>query len=66
MIFCLKFTGGGTWVFFGCVCAARDSKLAARSKKISPKTDIPFEKWANFLYAVLELALKLIPTVALR
>ena len=63
MIFCLKFTGGGggTWVFFGCVCAARDSKLAPRSKKISPETDIPFKKWANFLYAVLELALKLIP-----
>ena len=25
--------GGGTWVFFGWVCAARDSKLASRSKK---------------------------------
>ena len=25
--------GGGTWVFFGRVCAARDSKLAPRSKK---------------------------------
>ena len=25
--------GGGTWVFFGWVCAARDSKLAPRSKK---------------------------------
>ena len=24
---------GGTWVFFGCVCVARDSKLAPRSKK---------------------------------
>ena len=34
--------GGGTWVFFGCVCAARDSKLAPRSKKNSPKTDTPF------------------------
>ena len=33
---------GGTWVFFGWVCAARDSKLAPRSKKISPKTDTPF------------------------
>ena len=31
--------GGGTWVFFGWVCAARDSKLAPRSKKNSPKTD---------------------------
>ena len=28
--------GGGTWVFFGWVCAARDSKLAPRSKKNSP------------------------------
>ena len=34
--------GGGTWVFFGWVCAARDSKLAPRSKKISPKIDTPF------------------------
>ena len=25
--------GGGTWVFFGWGCAARDSKLAPRSKK---------------------------------
>ena len=25
--------GGGTWVFFGWVCAARDFKLAPRSKK---------------------------------
>ena len=24
--------GGGTWVYFGWVCAARDSKLAPRSK----------------------------------
>ena len=28
--------GGGTWVFFGWVCAARDSKLAPRSKKKIP------------------------------
>ena len=34
--------GGGTWVFWGWVCAARDSKLATRSKKISPKIDTPF------------------------
>ena len=44
---------GGIWVFFGWVCAARDSKLASRSKKkfplkliprsrIRPKTDTPF------------------------
>ena len=25
--------GGGTWVFFAWVCAARDSKLAPRSKE---------------------------------
>ena len=48
-------------VFFGWVCAARDSKLAPRSKKNSPKIDTPFYKWANFLYPVLEFALKLIP-----
>ena len=34
--------GGGTWVFFGWVCAARDSKLAPRSKKLSAKIDTPF------------------------
>ena len=28
--------GGGTWVFFGWVCATRDSKLAPRSKKNFP------------------------------
>ena len=28
--------GGGTWVFFGWVCAARDSKLAPRSRKKFP------------------------------
>ena len=28
--------GGGTWVFFGWVCAARDSKLAPRPKKNFP------------------------------
>ena len=28
--------GGGTWVFFGWVCAARASKLAPRSKKKFP------------------------------
>ena len=28
--------GGATWVFFGWVCAARDSKLAPRSKKKFP------------------------------
>ena len=28
--------GGGPWVFFGWVSAARDSKLAPRSKKIFP------------------------------
>ena len=29
--------------------------------KNSPKIDTPFKKWANFLYPVLEFALKLIP-----
>ena len=40
--FLTKTPGGGTWVFFGWVCAARDSKLAPRSKKISPQIDTPF------------------------
>ena len=47
--------GGGTWVFFGWVCAARDSKLASRSKKNSPKIDTVFLKWANLLYPVLKM-----------
>ena len=34
--------GGGTWLFFGWVCAAWDSKLAPRSKKNSNKIDTPF------------------------
>ena len=34
--------GGGTWVFFGWICAARDSKLAPLLKNISPKIDTPF------------------------
>ena len=34
--------GGGIWVFFGWVCAVRDSKLTPRSKKISPKIHTPF------------------------
>ena len=29
-------SGGGTWVFFGWVCAARDSKLAPRYRKNFP------------------------------
>ena len=29
--------GRGTWVFFGWVCAARDSKLAPHSKKNFPQ-----------------------------
>ena len=28
--------GGGTWAFFGWVCAARDSRLAPHSKKNFP------------------------------
>ena len=39
---CVITREGGTWVFFGRVCAARDSKLAPRSKKNSPKIDTPF------------------------
>ena len=40
---------GGTWVFFGWVCAARNSKLAPRSKKNFPLN------W----YPVLEMGRKL-------
>ena len=35
-IFHAEIPGGGTWVFFGWVCAARDSKLAPRSRKNVP------------------------------
>ena len=31
-----QYPGEGTWVVFGWVCAARDSKLAPRSKKNFP------------------------------
>ena len=34
--------GGALRVFFGWVYAARDSKLAPRSKKNFPKIDTPF------------------------
>ena len=34
--------GGGHLGIFGWVCAARDSKLAPRSKKIYPKIDTWF------------------------
>ena len=55
-------TRGGTWVFFGWVCAAWDSKLAPRSKKFPLKL-IPRARklWANFLYPILEFTRKLIP-----
>ena len=33
----------------------RDSKLAPRSEKNSPKIYTPFYKWANILYPVLEM-----------
>ena len=33
---------GGTWVFCGWICAARDSKLAPLLKNISPKFDTLF------------------------
>ena len=53
--------GGHQGIFWVGICAARDSKLPPRSKTNSPKIDTPFQKWANFLYPVLEFALKLIP-----
>ena len=40
--------GGGTWVLFGWVCAARHSKLAPCSKKISPKIDTPVLEMGQF------------------
>ena len=34
--------GGGTWVFFGWVCAAGTPNWHPVLKKVSPKTDTPF------------------------
>ena len=42
--------GGGTWVFFGWVCAARDSKLAPRSKKKFPLKLIPRSRNGPIFY----------------
>ena len=53
--------GGGTWVFFGWVRAARDSKLAPRSKKKNLKVMPRSRNGPIFVYPVLEFALKLIP-----
>ena len=41
---------GGTWVFFGRVCAARNSKLAPRSKKKIPLKLIPRSRNGPILY----------------
>ena len=40
--------GGSTWVLFGWVCAAWDSKLAPRYKKTSPKIDTPVLEMGQF------------------
>ena len=42
--------GGGTWVFFGWACAARDSKLAPRSKKKIPLKLIPRSRNGPIFY----------------
>ena len=42
--------GGGTWVFFWWVCAARDSKLAPRSKKKFPLNLIPRSRNGPIFY----------------
>ena len=40
--------GGGTWVFFGWVCAAWDSRLAPRSKKKFPLNWYPILEMGQF------------------
>ena len=40
--------GGGTWVFFGWVCAARDSKLAPCSKEKFPYNRYPALEMGHF------------------
>ena len=42
--------GGVTWVFFGWVCAARDSKLAPRSKTKLPLKLIPRSRNGRIFY----------------
>ena len=53
--------GGSTWVFFGWGRAARDSKLAPRSKKKPLKVMPRSRNRPIFVYPVLEFVLKLIP-----
>ena len=40
--------GGGTWVFFGWVCASRDSKEAPRSRKNFPSNWYPVVEMGQF------------------
>ena len=40
--------GGGTWVFFGWVCASRDSKMAPRSRKNFPLNWYPVLEMGQF------------------
>ena len=53
--------GGALGYFLGGYVPPGTSNWHPVVKKISPKIDTPFLKWANFLYPVLEFALKLIP-----
>ena len=52
---------GGTWVFFGGYVPPGTPNFHPVLRKNSHKTATPFKKWANFLYPVLEFALKLKP-----
>ena len=53
--------GGSLGYFLGGYVPPRTPNWHPVLKQISPKIDTPFYKWANFLYPVLEFALKLIP-----
>ena len=53
--------GGALGQFLGGYVPPGTPNLHPVLKQISPKIDTPFQKWANFLFPVLELAVKLIP-----
>ena len=53
--------GGALGYFLGGYVPPGNPNWHPVLKKNSPKIDTPFYKWANFLYPILEFALKLIP-----
>ena len=52
--------GGHLGIFWVGMCCL-GLQIGTPFEKSSPTIDTPFLKWANFLYPVLEFAVKLIP-----